>query len=96
MSYEGKMCYYLLLFWIELNELLQKYHKEGNADHTHDANRYNGKSAQVCPRIEVTIAYSGHGHKAHPEGIQEVAEVLLFVVRSDKRSLPRLNHGGSY
>jgi hypothetical protein len=50
----------------------------------------------VCPRIEVTIAYSGHGHKAHPEGIQEVAEVLLFVVRSDKRSLPRLNHGGSY
>jgi hypothetical protein len=69
-----------LLFGIEFDELLQEDDEEGRTDHAHDADGHTGQPAQVRPRVEISIAHGSHGDKAHPEGVQEVAEILRLVI----------------
>ena len=78
---------YLLLFGVEFNELLQEDDEEGRANHAHDTDSHTRQPAQVRPGVEISIAHGGHGDKAHPEGVQEVAEILCLVIRRRKGRL---------
>ncbi len=87
---------YLLLLWVEFDELLQEDDEEGYTDHADEANTHAGESAQVSLRVVVTVADGCHRHEAHPQRIEEVPEVLLIACKC-VRLLTRLHdQSGDY
>ena len=70
-----------MLFGVELDELLQKDHEQGDTDHAYEANTYTCKTTQMRFWVIVSIAHSSHCHETHPNGVYEVSEVLWVVAK---------------
>ena len=70
---------YLLFLGVELDELLEEDHEEGDTDHAYEADAHASETTEVSLWVVVAVANCRHSHKTHPQGVEEVAEVLINV-----------------
>lgn len=70
---------YLLLLGIEFDELLEEDDEEGDTDHAYETHTHTRETTQVGFRVIVPVAYGSHSNETHPQGVDEVTEVLGVI-----------------